>query len=174
MTDFGKGKMFHRLSPDDRRAGEHAVRAGEKDDYTPVIPVPKDAPAPDWNKLRPKEAIGDPVGTWRYHTAENELASYVARWEPKDPNGRKKKVIRPATWNGTEFFFGALAGRQYLREIAVKFGPEATLDGRQHDPVDQAADDLGRLGLDRGLVERLGDAFHLVTVDLTQLRMQAQ
>ena len=103
MTDFDKGDMFHRLSPDDRRAGEHAVRAGEKDDYTPVIPVPKDAPAPDWNKLRPKEAIGDPVRTWRYHTAENELASYVARWEPKDPNGRKKKVIRPATWNGTEW-----------------------------------------------------------------------
>ena len=103
MTDFDKGKMFLRLSPDDRRAGEHAVRAGEKDYYTPVIPVPEDAPARDWNKLRPKEAIGDPVRTWRYHTVENELASYVVRWEPKDPNGRKKKVIRHATWNGTKW-----------------------------------------------------------------------
>ena len=103
MTDFDKGKMFLRLSPDDLRAGEHGARAGEKDDYTPVIPVPKDAPAPDWNKLRPTDATGDPVRTWRYHTAENELARYVARWKPKDPNDPKEKVIRPATWNGTEW-----------------------------------------------------------------------
>ena len=68
MTDFDKGKMFHRLSPDERQAGEHGAPAGEKDDYTPVIPVPKDAPAPDWNKLRPTEATGDPVWIWPYHT----------------------------------------------------------------------------------------------------------
>ena len=59
MTDFDKGKMFLRLSPDDLRAGEHGARAGEKDDYTPVIPVPKDAPDPDWHKLRPTEATAN-------------------------------------------------------------------------------------------------------------------
>ena len=103
MTDFDKGKMFHRLSPDERQAGEHGAPAGEKDDYTPVIPVPKDAPAPDWNKLRPTEATGDPVWTWPYHTAAGGVAFYVARWKPKDPNDPKEKVIRPATWNGTDW-----------------------------------------------------------------------
>ena len=70
-------------------------------DYRPVIPVPPDAPAPDWRKLRPKEATRDPVKIWTYHTAEDGLAFYVARWKPKDPNDRK--VIRPATWDGTEW-----------------------------------------------------------------------
>ena len=125
MTDFNKGKMFLRLSPDDRRAGEHGARAGEKDDYTPVIPVPKDAPAPDWNKLRPTKATGDPVWTWPYHTAENELASYVVRWEPKDPNARKKKVIRPATWDGTEWKLkGMPAPRPLYRLPAILESPD--------------------------------------------------
>ena len=125
MTDFNKGKMFLRLSPDDRRAGEHGAPAGEKDDYTPVIPVPKDAPAPDWNKLRPTKATGDPVWTWPYHTAENELALYVALWKPKDPNGRKKKVIRPATWDGTEWKLKGLpAPRPLYRLPAILESPD--------------------------------------------------
>ena len=125
MTDFDKGKMFHRLSPDERQAGEHGAPAGEKDDYTPVIPVPKDAPAPDWNKLRPTKATGDPVWTWPYHTAENELALYVALWKPKDPNARKKKVIRPATWDGTEWKLkGMPAPRPLYRLPAILESPD--------------------------------------------------
>ena len=123
MTDFDKGKMFHRLSPDDHRAGRHGARPGEKDDYTPVIPVPKDVPAPDWNKLRPPEATGDPVRTWRYHTAENKLASYVVRWEPKDPNDRK--FVRPATWDGTEWKLkGMPAPRPLYRLPAILESPD--------------------------------------------------
>ena len=72
-------------------------------DYRPVIPVPPDAPAPDWGKLRPREATGDPVKIWTYHTAEGGVAFYVARWLPKDPDDGRKKVIRPATWDGSKW-----------------------------------------------------------------------
>ena len=70
-------------------------------DYRPVIPVPPDAPAPDWDKLRPQEATGDPVKIWTYPTAEGGVAFYVARWLLKDPDD--DKVIRPATWDGSKW-----------------------------------------------------------------------
>ena len=70
-------------------------------DYRPVIPVPPDAPAPDWDKLRPQEATGDPVKIWTYPTAEGGVAFYVARWLPKDPDD--DKFIRPATWDGSKW-----------------------------------------------------------------------
>ena len=46
MTNFDKDEKFHPLSSDERQAGEHGASAGEKDDYTPGISVPKDAPRP--------------------------------------------------------------------------------------------------------------------------------
>ena len=67
MTGLDKGEMFRDLSPDEPEAGVRAAPTGKKDDYRPVIPVPEDAPAPDWDKLRPQEAIGDPVKIWTYH-----------------------------------------------------------------------------------------------------------
>ena len=83
-------------------------------DYRPVIPVPPDAPAPDWDKLRPQEAIGDPVKIWTYHTAEGGVAFYVARWLPKDPDD--DKVIRPATWDGSKWRLkGMPAPRPFYR-----------------------------------------------------------
>ena len=61
-------------------------------------------PSPDWTRLRPKKTKGEPVGTWAYLTADGDVAFYVARWKPKNPN--KRKVIRPVTWcqfpNGRE------------------------------------------------------------------------
>ena len=93
--DDGDG-MFDPLSPEERRAGERAAPVGRKDEYTPVTPVPDDAPDPDWNKLRPPDAVGDPVGIWPYCTAEGDLASYTVRWNPKNP--KDKKVIRPVSW----------------------------------------------------------------------------
>ena len=101
MTGLDTGEMFRDLSPDWPQAGARVAPAGKRNDYRPVIPVPPDAPNPDWGKLRPKEATGDPVKTWTYHTAEDGLAFYVAWWKPKDPNDGK--VIRPATWDGTNW-----------------------------------------------------------------------
>ena len=98
MTDLDKGEMFDPLSPDELRANEYAAPAEEKEDYTPVIPVPKDAPNPDLQKLRPEKAVGDPVGIWPYYMASGELAFYTVRWKHKDPNGPTKKIVRPVTF----------------------------------------------------------------------------
>ena len=106
MTDSGEGGMFDPLSPEERRAGEHVAPAGRKDDYTPVIPVPEDAPDPDWRKLRPKEAKGDPEHVWTYPTEEGGVAFYVVRWKAR--NGPPEKIIRPATWSGREWRLKAM------------------------------------------------------------------
>ena len=59
---------------------ERAAPTSKKDDYRPVIPVPEDAPAPDWRKLQPKEATGDPVETWPYHTAAGGVGKRRCHW----------------------------------------------------------------------------------------------
>ena len=58
MTGLDKGEMFRDLSPDWPQAGARVAPAGKTNDYRPVIPVPPDAPNPNWRKLRPKEATG--------------------------------------------------------------------------------------------------------------------
>ena len=88
--------MFAPLRDDELRASERAAPADKKEDSRPIIPVPVDAPEPDWSRLLPVDAVGDPVGIWTYLTADGEIAFYVARWKSKDPN--KPKVIRPVTW----------------------------------------------------------------------------
>ena len=88
--------MFEQTSDVELRVSERAAPADKSEDPQPIVPVPIDAPEVDWSRLRPKEATGEPVKIWLYHTADGELAFYVARWKPKNPGGRK--VIRPATW----------------------------------------------------------------------------
>jgi len=46
---------------------------------------------------------------------------------------------------GRAFVFWLFADRQYLGQIAIEFGREFIGHGRQHDTIDRAADDLGRL-----------------------------
>ena len=95
MTGPSDG-MFEPLSDAELRVSERAAPADMSDDAQPIVPVPVDAPDLDWSRLRPKEATGEPVKIWLYHTADSEFAFYVARWKPRDPCERK--VIRPATW----------------------------------------------------------------------------
>ena len=101
-------------------------------DYRPVSPVPPDAPAPDWDKLRPQEAIGDPVKISTYPTAEGGVAFYVARWLPKDPDD--DKVIRPATWDGSKWRLkGMPAPRPLYRlpDIPKSAGPVVVVEGEK-------------------------------------------
>ena len=95
VVDEGGG-MFEPLSDTELRVSERAAPADKSEDPQPIVPAPADAPELDWSRLHPPKAKGDPVGTWTYHTADSEFAFYVARWEPRDPGGRK--VIRPVTW----------------------------------------------------------------------------
>ena len=90
--------MFAPLSDRERRAAESGTSGSESDDPAPIIPVPIDAPDPDWSWLRPTEAKGEPVGTWIYRTADGAVAFHVVRWKNVDPQGRK--IIRPVTWIG--------------------------------------------------------------------------
>ena len=90
--------MFARLSDRERRAAESGTSGSESDDPAPIIPVPIDAPDPDWSWLRPPKAKGEPVGTWIYRTADGAVAFHVVRWKNVDPQGRK--IIRPVSWIG--------------------------------------------------------------------------
>ena len=121
MTGPGDG-MFDPFTDDELREAERSVPADKSEDPQPIVPVPADAPKLDWSRLRPTEAKGDPVGTWSYLTADGEVAFHVARWENEDPHGRK--VIRPATWNGTRWVLKAMpAPRPLFNLPAVLEGP---------------------------------------------------
>ena len=121
MTGPSDG-MFDPFTDDELREAEQSVTADKSEDPQPIVPVPVDAPKLDWSRLRPPEAKGDPVGTWSYLTADGEVAFHVARWENEDPHGRK--VIRPATWNGTRWVLKAMPKPRPLFDLpTVLEGP---------------------------------------------------
>ena len=95
MTDRSDA-MFEPFTDDELQAAERVACIDKSGDLQLIVPVPVDAPEPDWSQLRPQGAIGEPVGTWTYLTADGEVAFYVVRWKPENPI--KRKVIRPITW----------------------------------------------------------------------------
>lgn len=95
MSSLSNG-MFEPLTDVEFWVAECATSNGKGEEPEPIIPVPVDAPEPDWWELRPAEAVGEPVKIWLYHLADSEFAFYVVRWKPEDPN--KSKVTRPVTW----------------------------------------------------------------------------
>lgn len=103
MTSPG-GDMFRPLRDAELQAAERAAPVDRNEKPKPIVPVPTDAPTPDWPRLRPEEAASEPVKIWPYHAADGEVAFYIARWKSENPNERK--VIRPVTWcrspNGRE------------------------------------------------------------------------
>ena len=88
--------MFEPFTDDELQAAERVAFVDKGGDLQPIVPVPVDAPEPDWSQLRPAEAMGEPVKVWLYHMADREFAFYVIRWKSRDPN--KSKVTRPVTW----------------------------------------------------------------------------
>ena len=88
--------MFAPLNDAEIRGAERAMPTAKGEEPEPIIPVPVDAPEPDWLRLRPKEATGDPVMIWLYHMRDGEFAFYVVRWKPEDQS--KSKITRPVTW----------------------------------------------------------------------------
>ena len=61
--------------------GSAAAKADMDSGPPPIVPVPAEAPQPNWPSLRPKEATTDaPPETWTYHTGNGGSAFVVARW----------------------------------------------------------------------------------------------
>jgi hypothetical protein len=56
------------------------------DDWWPILPVPADAPAPDFNHCR----HGQPVAHWTYRDGQGRVVGYVCRFEPEQ--GRKEII----------------------------------------------------------------------------------
>ena len=71
--------MFGPLNEDELREAERTAPASKDADPRPIVPAPADAPDPDWRRLRPLKAKGDPVGTWTYLTADGADAFHVVR-----------------------------------------------------------------------------------------------
>ena len=118
--------MFGPLNEDELREAERAAPTSKDVDPRPIVPAPADAPDPDWRRLRPLKAKGDPVGTWTYLTVDDEVAFHVARWENVDPHGRK--VIRPAAWTGVEWALKAMPDARPLYNLpAILESPDKLL-----------------------------------------------
>jgi hypothetical protein len=56
----------------------------------------------------------------------------------------------------------------------MQLGPWLAVNGRQHDAVDEAAQDISGFGQGFGVVEGLGEAFDLVTIKLGKVGMKPQ
>ena len=54
--------LFKPLSDAEFCEADRGVTASKGDHLRPAVPVPADAPTPDWHRLRPKEAMGEPEG----------------------------------------------------------------------------------------------------------------
>ena len=118
--------MFGPLNEDELREAERAAPTSKDADPRPIVPAPADAPDPDWRRLRPLKAKGDPVGTWTYLTVDDEVAFHVARWENEDSHGRK--VIRPAAWTGVEWVLKAMPDARPLYNLpAILESPDKLL-----------------------------------------------
>ena len=71
----------------------NGTRPKQSTEKTPIIPVPADAPPMSFK--HPK--YGAPSRVWPYHTADGELAGYVARFDfVKD--GKPRKDCLPITF----------------------------------------------------------------------------
>lgn len=125
MTGLSNG-MFEPLTDVEFWAAECATSNGKGEEPEPIIPVPVDAPEPDWSELRPPQAKGDPVGAWTYFTADAEVAFHLARWDNVDPHERK--IIRPVTWNGARWVLKAMTAPRPLFNLPpVLEGPIKTV-----------------------------------------------
>jgi uncharacterized protein (DUF927 family) len=65
------------------------VQKATKTDLTPVLPVPDDAPEPDFRHYR----FGNPVAHWAYRDHQGRVLGYVARFETA-----KGKQVLPLTY----------------------------------------------------------------------------
>lgn len=86
MDQGGAARELARLlgvNGDARKAPQ--ARKADKDDWTPVLPVPNDAPEPDFRHSR----LGDPVAHWTYRNGQGRILGYVARFE----TDRGKEVL---------------------------------------------------------------------------------
>ena len=118
--------MFAPLRDAELRVSEHVAPVDKSEASQPIVPVPIDVHDPDWHRLCPPDAKGNPVGTWTYLTADGEVAFHVARWENVDQCGRK--VIRPTTWNGVTWKLKAMpAPRPLFNLPSVLEAPAKTI-----------------------------------------------
>ena len=85
--------MFAPLS-DAERANAKKVKPGNRDEKTPITPVPADAPR---MKFRHPQH-GEPSKAWPYHDAEGRLVGYVCRWDFTDDAGKPDKEVLPVTF----------------------------------------------------------------------------
>ena len=106
------GGMFVPLSDEERASATEAGQCNA-DAFKVVIPIPDDAPEPNWSTLRPTGADGDPANVWIYRTAVGGRAFLVARWD-KSNDG---KEIRPLTWNGCRWQSRAMPNPRPLYKL---------------------------------------------------------
>ncbi len=58
-------------------ASPRAANAGRKEEWTPITPLPDNAPTPPSHHFK----HGEPVGRWTYHDANGRTVCYVCRFE---------------------------------------------------------------------------------------------
>lgn len=102
-------------------------------EWVPILPVPDDAPAPDFNHY----LHGDPSATWTYRDAAGKVLFYVCRYDPpgehkqyspvtfcqkegKRPLWRFKKATDPQPLYGLDRLAAAQASGKPVRVVIVE------------------------------------------------------
>lgn len=105
MTGSSKHDPFKRLSDEERATTGKDGRGSEgraRDEPTPIIPIPDDAPEPDWFRIATQldDAEGKPDHVWTYYDVHGRRTFLVARWDLPQREGEDKpgKIIRPVTF----------------------------------------------------------------------------
>jgi len=65
MTDRSDA-MFEPFTDDELQAAKRVAFIDKSGNLQPIVPVPADAPEPDWSQLRPEGSGGRTMGA-RYH-----------------------------------------------------------------------------------------------------------
>jgi hypothetical protein len=82
------------LWPNGEQVVQQPAAQAEKAEKTPIIPVPPGAPPMSFRHPE----FGKPVKTWPYHTIDDRLVAYIARFNTRDKNGDPDKTFRPITY----------------------------------------------------------------------------
>lgn len=89
-------ELQERFGPEPKRVSPTKKNGKNDVVWTPIMPVPADAPEPDTNHFQ----LGSPVATYPYYDANNQLMGSVCRYDLPLQEGQDKpsKEFRPLTY----------------------------------------------------------------------------
>ena len=99
VASFSKVERSDLLKPlsEEERARKKETRDKQKKDFTPLVPVPDEAPSFTENTpvYHNKKFNSKPTGIYPYHRSDSSLVGYMIRWDGSNEDGKPKKNFIP-------------------------------------------------------------------------------